>query len=125
MVAKHRSYLTVCDQFRDQGVSVLQDALRRRLAEKRRDGRVVIERQDSRPLQVRRKQILIAQPEFLARLAGPCPDCMAVEAVDGNDTKIRRQELRSCIFWSLLHHRVLTSIHFGESCEVCHVGVLR
>lgn len=72
-------------------MSVLKDPIRRRLPEKRRDRRIVIEGQHPRALQVRGKQTLVSKPEFPAGLAGPSPECMAVEAVHGNDTKIRRQ----------------------------------
>lgn len=120
-----QSYLTVCHQFRHQGVCVLKDAIRGRLSEQRRDSRVVVEGKHSSPLHIRRKQIGITKPEFPSGLAGPCPESVAVEAMDGNDTKTRRQEFRSFSCWSLLHHRVLSSIDFRESCDSCHFELFR
>lgn len=72
---------------------VLQDAVRGRLPEQRRDRRIVVEGQNPRALQVRRKQIFVAEPELPAGVTGPSPEGMAVEAMHGDNTKIGRQEV--------------------------------
>ncbi len=82
-------YLTICDQLCNQGVRMLKDMICRCLSKECCDSCIIIEGKDSRTLYVRRKQIRITKPKLLGPLTGPCPcfECMAVEAMDGNDTK--------------------------------------
>lgn len=69
---------------------MLQDAIRRRLPKQSRDIRIIIEREDPRTLQVCRKQLRIAKPEFPTLWTGPCFECVAIETVDSDNARMNK-----------------------------------